>query len=279
MDLLFRGLSVSPAGGCSGQGMSSCQAMSTGNRSAPSDPAAATTAAMGENLGEGLAFWSLLWIFLQRMCNANITVYRHIWWHCFMGGGAVSFLYGFEMILNWKVITMWGGKCIILLHNPVEMLYERIVLGFWALWHSLIKAIFSCDVLLSKDIFVASNKCIISLFNTIWDEIRWTRCTFFFSFSPKKPWRSPTCWSLLLISGCSVSFQSKSYLSLGQRRQKSATLVDFKYSEMCICRVPLMFYLTRPCTRRWCPEAWQISWVLYFFFFNVMYKKRKNTTT
>ncbi|XP_076615388.1 protein FAM117A-like [Chaetodon auriga] len=55
MDLLFRSLSVSPAGACSNQGTSSCQAMSSGNRAAPPD-APATSAVMGESSGEGLAF-------------------------------------------------------------------------------------------------------------------------------------------------------------------------------------------------------------------------------
>ncbi|XP_044034444.1 protein FAM117A-like isoform X2 [Siniperca chuatsi] len=55
MDLLFRSLAVSPAGSCSIQGTSSCQATSSGNRAAPPDPPATTTV-MGENSGEGLAF-------------------------------------------------------------------------------------------------------------------------------------------------------------------------------------------------------------------------------
>ncbi|TKS89832.1 Protein FAM117A [Collichthys lucidus] len=55
MDLLFRSLSVSPAGSCSSQGTSSCQATSSGNRAAPPDPPA-TAAVMGESSGEGLAF-------------------------------------------------------------------------------------------------------------------------------------------------------------------------------------------------------------------------------
>ncbi|XP_028423336.1 protein FAM117A isoform X2 [Perca flavescens] len=55
MDLLFRSLAVSPAGSCSSQGTSSCQAMSSGNRAAPPDPPA-TTAVMGESSGAGLAF-------------------------------------------------------------------------------------------------------------------------------------------------------------------------------------------------------------------------------
>ncbi|XP_078135174.1 protein FAM117A-like isoform X2 [Sander vitreus] len=55
MDLLFRSLAVSPAGSCSSQGTSSCQATSSGNRAAPPDPPA-TTAVMGEGSGEGLAF-------------------------------------------------------------------------------------------------------------------------------------------------------------------------------------------------------------------------------
>ncbi|XP_037611775.1 protein FAM117A-like [Sebastes umbrosus] len=49
MDMLFRSLAVSPAGSCSSQGTSSCQA--------PQDPpATAATAGMGESSGEGLAF-------------------------------------------------------------------------------------------------------------------------------------------------------------------------------------------------------------------------------
>ncbi|KAG8009182.1 hypothetical protein GBF38_011889 [Nibea albiflora] len=55
MDLLFRSLSVSPAGSCSNQGTSSCQATSSGNRAAPPEPPA-TAAVMGESSGEGLAF-------------------------------------------------------------------------------------------------------------------------------------------------------------------------------------------------------------------------------
>ncbi|KAM3591909.1 uncharacterized protein V6R79_009361 [Siganus canaliculatus] len=49
MDLLFRSLTVSPAGGCSGPGTSS------GSLSAPPD-AAATPAVVSESSGEGLAF-------------------------------------------------------------------------------------------------------------------------------------------------------------------------------------------------------------------------------
>ncbi|XP_074475317.1 protein FAM117A-like isoform X2 [Sebastes fasciatus] len=49
MDMLFRSLAVSPAGSCSSQGTSSCQA--------PQDPpATGATAGMGESSGEGLAF-------------------------------------------------------------------------------------------------------------------------------------------------------------------------------------------------------------------------------
>ncbi|XP_044194332.1 protein FAM117A-like [Thunnus albacares] len=55
MDLLFRSLAVSPAGSCSNQGTSSCQATSSGNRAAPPDPPA-PAAVMGESSGEGLAF-------------------------------------------------------------------------------------------------------------------------------------------------------------------------------------------------------------------------------
>ncbi|TMS22633.1 Protein FAM117A [Larimichthys crocea] len=44
MDLLFRSLSVSPAGSCSSQGTSSCQATSSGNRAAPPDPPATAAA-------------------------------------------------------------------------------------------------------------------------------------------------------------------------------------------------------------------------------------------
>ncbi|XP_059181213.1 protein FAM117A-like [Centropristis striata] len=50
MDLLFRSLAVSPAGSCSSQGTSS-----SGSRAAPPDPQA-STAAVGESSGEGLAF-------------------------------------------------------------------------------------------------------------------------------------------------------------------------------------------------------------------------------
>ncbi|XP_041818599.1 protein FAM117A-like isoform X2 [Chelmon rostratus] len=56
MDLLFRSLSVSPAGGCSSQGTSSCQATSSGNRAAAAPDPAAAAAAVGESSGEGLAF-------------------------------------------------------------------------------------------------------------------------------------------------------------------------------------------------------------------------------
>nr|XP_020495082.1 protein FAM117A-like [Labrus bergylta] len=58
MDLLFRSLAVSPAGSCSSQGTSSCQATSSGDRVAPPDPpsTALTAAVVGEGLGEGLAF-------------------------------------------------------------------------------------------------------------------------------------------------------------------------------------------------------------------------------
>ncbi|KAI3365282.1 hypothetical protein L3Q82_010370 [Scortum barcoo] len=57
MDLLFRSLAVSPAGSCSSQGTSSCQATSSGNRAAPADPPINTAAAVvGESSGEGLAF-------------------------------------------------------------------------------------------------------------------------------------------------------------------------------------------------------------------------------
>ncbi|XP_070708559.1 protein FAM117A-like [Pempheris klunzingeri] len=55
MDLLFRSLAVSPAGSCSSQGTSSCQAVSSGHQAAPPDPPA-STGAMGESSGEGLAF-------------------------------------------------------------------------------------------------------------------------------------------------------------------------------------------------------------------------------
>ncbi|KAM9336783.1 protein FAM117A-like [Symphorus nematophorus] len=55
MDLLFRSLTVSPAGSCSSQGNSSCQATSSGNRAVPADPPA-TASVMGESSGEGLAF-------------------------------------------------------------------------------------------------------------------------------------------------------------------------------------------------------------------------------
>lgn len=55
MDLLFRSLTVSPAGSCSNQGTNSCQAASSGNRAAPPDPPAASTMT-GEGSGEGLAF-------------------------------------------------------------------------------------------------------------------------------------------------------------------------------------------------------------------------------
>lgn len=53
MDLLFRSLAISPAGGCSSQGTSSCQATSSGNRAAPPDPPATV---VGESSEEGLAF-------------------------------------------------------------------------------------------------------------------------------------------------------------------------------------------------------------------------------
>ncbi|XP_029311619.1 protein FAM117A-like [Cottoperca gobio] len=58
MDLLFRSLAVSPAGTCSSQGTSSCQASSSGTRAAPPDPptTTTTTAVLGESSGEGLAF-------------------------------------------------------------------------------------------------------------------------------------------------------------------------------------------------------------------------------
>lgn len=57
MDLLFRSLAVSPLGGCSNQGTSSCQASSSDNRAAAvaSDPPVAT-GPMGESAGQGLAF-------------------------------------------------------------------------------------------------------------------------------------------------------------------------------------------------------------------------------
>ncbi|XP_069011704.1 protein FAM117A-like [Embiotoca jacksoni] len=56
MDLLFRSLAVSPAGGCSNQGTGSCQTTSSGSRAAaaPTDPPATTTV-LGES-SEGLAF-------------------------------------------------------------------------------------------------------------------------------------------------------------------------------------------------------------------------------
>ncbi|XP_040885426.1 protein FAM117A isoform X2 [Toxotes jaculatrix] len=60
MDLLFRSLAVSPAGSCSSQGTSSCQATSSGNRAAAvaaaPDPPATVSAVLGESSGEGLAF-------------------------------------------------------------------------------------------------------------------------------------------------------------------------------------------------------------------------------
>ncbi|XP_032358393.1 protein FAM117A [Etheostoma spectabile] len=56
MDLLFRSLAVSPAGSCSSQGTSSCQATSSGNWAAPPDPPPAAAAVRGESSGEGLAF-------------------------------------------------------------------------------------------------------------------------------------------------------------------------------------------------------------------------------
>ncbi|TNN46759.1 Protein FAM117A [Liparis tanakae] len=55
MDLLFRSLAVSPAGSCSGQESSACQAASFGNRAAPPDPPSAASV-MGESSGGGLAF-------------------------------------------------------------------------------------------------------------------------------------------------------------------------------------------------------------------------------
>ncbi|KAF7204424.1 protein FAM117A isoform X2 [Nothobranchius furzeri] len=55
MDLLFRSLTGSPAGSCSNQGTSSCQAASSGNQAASPDPPAASSV-MGEASGEGLAF-------------------------------------------------------------------------------------------------------------------------------------------------------------------------------------------------------------------------------
>ncbi|XP_054454866.1 protein FAM117A-like [Anoplopoma fimbria] len=55
MDMLFRSLAVSPAGSCSGQETSSCQATSSGNWAAPPDPPS-SPAVMGESSGEGLAF-------------------------------------------------------------------------------------------------------------------------------------------------------------------------------------------------------------------------------
>lgn len=54
MDALFRSLTISPTGGCSSLGTSSCQAPSAANR--PSPPERAPSPAMGEKLGEGLAF-------------------------------------------------------------------------------------------------------------------------------------------------------------------------------------------------------------------------------
>ncbi|KAM8836215.1 protein FAM117A-like [Spinachia spinachia] len=56
MELLFRSLAVSPAGRCSVQETSCCQATSSVNRPAPADAAAAATAALAESSGEGLAF-------------------------------------------------------------------------------------------------------------------------------------------------------------------------------------------------------------------------------
>ncbi|KAL6095046.1 fam117a [Pungitius sinensis] len=55
MELLFRSLAVSPAGSCSVQETSCCQATSSGNRPSPADPPCAA-AAMAESSGEGLAF-------------------------------------------------------------------------------------------------------------------------------------------------------------------------------------------------------------------------------
>ncbi|XP_068438579.1 protein FAM117A-like [Clinocottus analis] len=55
MDLLFRSLAISPAGSCSGQESSSCQATSYGSRAAPPDPPS-TNSVMGESSGGGLAF-------------------------------------------------------------------------------------------------------------------------------------------------------------------------------------------------------------------------------
>ncbi|XP_028287956.1 protein FAM117A-like [Parambassis ranga] len=55
MDLLFRSLTVSPAGSCLSQGTSSCQATSAGNRATPTDPPT-TTSIKGGGSGEGLAF-------------------------------------------------------------------------------------------------------------------------------------------------------------------------------------------------------------------------------
>ena len=74
MDLLFRSLAISPAGSCSNQGTISCQAGSSDNPSAASDPPAAP-AALGESSGQGLAFWSMLQIDFWSLYHANLWVF------------------------------------------------------------------------------------------------------------------------------------------------------------------------------------------------------------